>query len=276
MKREQKNGWGLDFDFPLESGIGQKPRSQGLTMLLDRGLGPRETLDLLDMCADYIDFWKLGFATSALYHPFILRNKIAAVNSYNVKILPGGTFTEIMLLQGKLKSYLQKAAELGFTALEISEGTIDLPARQRSEAIRMAREIGFQVLTEVGKKEGGSLFDPELKAEQILKDLEDGAFKVILEGRESGKNVTIFNEDGEVEEEKFNRFLLHIGEQEKIIWEAPLKEQQIFFIETFGPEVNLGNIRPEDVLSLQSLRTGLRSDTLKLAMAKTQKRQVNH
>ncbi|MGI5875916.1 MAG: phosphosulfolactate synthase [Dethiobacteria bacterium] len=276
MKREKMNGWSLDFDFPLKDGYIPKPRTYGLTMLLDRGLGLRETNDLLEMCADYIDFWKLGFGTSALYHPFILRNKINVINSYNVKVMPGGTFTEIMLLQGKLKPYLDRAAELGFSALEISEGTIEIPSWQRSEAIKMAREKGFQVLTEVGKKESGSFFDPELKSAQILKDLEDGAFKVILEGRESGRNVTIFNEEGEVEQEKVNRLLLHIGGPEEIIWEAPLKEQQVFFIKTFGAKVNLGNIHPVDLLSLQALRSGLRSDTLRLTLAEKQKPQISH
>jgi phosphosulfolactate synthase len=244
-------------------------------MIIDKGTGLRETFDILEMCAEYIDFWKLSFGSSALYNQEILRKKIEMVHSFNVIVYPGGTFLEIAHIQGKLKPYLHRACELGFSAVEISDGTIELPAWKRSQIIKMARDNDLLVLTEIGKKEAGEIFYPELMAEQVKRDLEDGAFKVILEARESGKNVTIFNEQGNIEREKMNKLLLSITGQEQIIWEAPLKNQQVDFITMFGPNVNLGNIPPEDVLSLESLRNGLRADTFKLSLAEKEKQQVH-
>ncbi len=276
MKREKiHNGWDLDIYFPLQDRTIAKPRFRGITMIIDKGTGLRETFDILEMCAEYIDFWKLSFGSSALYNQEILRKKIEMVHSFNVIVYPGGTFLEIAHIQGKLKPYLHRACELGFSAVEISDGTIELPAWKRSQIIKMARDNDLLVLTEIGKKEAGEIFYPELMAEQVKRDLEDGAFKVILEARESGKNVTIFNEQGNIEREKMNKLLLSITGQEQIIWEAPLKNQQVDFITMFGPNVNLGNIPPEDVLSLESLRNGLRADTFKLSLAEKEKQQVH-
>ena len=123
-KEESKNGWNLEFDFPLQ-GRKEKPRQTGLTMVLDKGLGLNQTEDLMEMGADYIDFHKLSFGTSALYRPEILEQKIELVTSYGVDIYPGGTFLEVAVTQGKLDNYLTRAKELGFTAVEISDGTID-------------------------------------------------------------------------------------------------------------------------------------------------------
>lgn len=276
MKREKiHNGWDLDIYFPLQDRVTAKPRLRGITMIIDKGTGLRETFDILEICSEYIDFWKLSFGSSALYNPDILRKKIKMVQSFNVRVYPGGTFLEIAHIQGKIKPYLRRACKLGFSAVEISDGTIELPAWKRSQIIKMARDHDLQVLTEIGKKEAGEIFYPELMAEQVKRDLEDGAFKVILEARESGKNVTIFNEQGNIEREKMNKLLLSVSGQEQIIWEAPLKKQQLDFITMFGPNVNLGNIQPEEVLSLESLRNGLRADTFKLALAEKEKQQVN-
>jgi len=262
-KKEIHNGWELDIFFPLEERIKEKPRQNGITMIIDKGTGLRGTSDILEMCADYIDFWKFSFGSSALYRPELLRRKIELIKSGNIKVFPGGTFLEIAFMQGKIMPYLQRARELGFSAVEISDGTIDLPPRQRSRIIKAALNYDLLVLTEIGKKESGSVFLPELMAEQLKRDLKDGAFKVILEARESGKDVTIFNYQGDIEREKINKLLLFIPETENIIWEAPLKKQQLEFITIFGPNVNLGNISPEEVLALESLRNGLRADTFK-------------
>lgn len=269
-KRRIHNGWELDIYFPLQERIKEKPRLNGITMIIDKGVGIRETLDVLEMCAEYIDFWKLSFGSSALYSPELLRNKIETLKSFHIIVFPGGTFLEIALIQGKINPYLHRAKELGFSAVEISDGTIDLPPWKRSQVIKMARDYELLVLTEIGKKESSQIFYPELMAEQLKRDIEDGAFKVILEARESGKNVTIFNNQGNIEIEKMKKLLLCIPEEEKIIWEAPLKKQQIEFITMFGPNVNLGNIPPEDVLALESLRNGLRADTFKLSLREEQ------
>lgn len=272
-KGKNSNAWGLDFSFPLQGRCG-KPRQKGLTMLLDKGIGLRETRDLLEMCAEYIDFWKLSFGSSALYNPAILRKKIELIRSFNLQVYPGGTFTEIAFRQGQLKPFLSRAKELGFTAIEVSDGTIELSARQRSSIIKTARKAGLLVLTEIGKKEAGEIFYPELMAAQVNKDLEEGAYKVILEARESGKNVTIFNAQGEIEQEKMEKLLMFATAQEQIIWEAPLKKQQVAFISLFGPNVNLGNIATSDALSLESLRTGMRADTFKLVLEQNTKQHA--
>jgi phosphosulfolactate synthase len=259
------NGWELDFSFPL-GGRNNKPRTSGITMIIDKGMGPRETRDLLEMSAEYIDFWKLGFGTSALYNPLFLKQKIEMINAYGIKVYPGGTFAEIAISQGKFALFLERAKELGFSAIEISDGTIHLAPEERSRAIQTARKMGFQVLAEVGKKDAGGAFNPEHAARQVNRDLEDGAFKVILEARESGKNVTIYTEQGHVKQEKLTKLLRQIPDPNKLIWEAPLTAQQIQFITMFGSNVNLGNIQGKDVISLESMRRGLRSDTFRLSL----------
>lgn len=271
QKVKRDNGWGLDFSFPLQ-GRYAKPRQKGLTMILDKGIGLRETHDLLEMCAAYIDYWKLGFGSSALYEPVLLKKKIDLIHSFHIQAYPGGTFTEIACMQGKLAPFLNKAQELGFTTVEVSEGTIELPQRQRSSIIRSARAMGLTVLTEIGKKEAGAVFDPGQVAAQIKRDLEEGATQVILEARESGKNVTFFNTQGDIEQEKVDELLLKTATlQEQIIWEAPLKKQQVNFITLLGPNVNLGNIATNEVLALETLRTGMRADTFKLSLPQKNK-----
>lgn len=266
QKVKRSNGWRLDFSFPLQ-GHCTKPRQKGLTMILDKGIGLRETRDLLEIGAAYIDYWKLGFGSSALYKPALLKKKIELIHSFHIRAYPGGTFTEIAFAQGKLIPFLNKAQELGFTTVEVSEGTIELSQKQRSSIIKSARATGLFVLTEIGKKEAGVLFDPEQVAAQIKKDLEGGAAKVILEARESGKNVTFFNTEGDIEQGKVDELLLRTATlHEQIIWEAPLKKQQINFITLLGPNVNLGNIATNEVLALETLRTGMRADTFKLAL----------
>ncbi|MGI5823491.1 MAG: phosphosulfolactate synthase [Dethiobacteria bacterium] len=271
QKEKNTNGWGLDFSFPLQ-GRCAKPRQIGLTMILDKGIGLRETQDLLEMCAAYIDYWKLGFGTSVLYEPALLKKKIELIHSFHIRVYPGGTFTEVAFAQGKLAPFLNKTRELGFTTLEVSEGTIELSPKQRSSIIKSARAEGLIVLTEIGKKEAGVFFDPEQVAAQIKRDLEEGAAKVILEARESGKNVTFFNTQGDIEQEKVDELLFKTATlHEQIIWEAPLKKQQVNFITLLGPNVSLGNIATNEVLALETLRTGMRADTFKLSLPQNNK-----
>jgi phosphosulfolactate synthase len=274
IKDKPANGWGLDFAFPLQSRVFAKPRTEGITMILDKGSGLRETQDILEMSADYIDFWKLSFGSSALYNPTLLSKKIEIIKSYDIHVYPGGTFLEIAYIQGKLKAYLKRAFELGFTSIEISDGTINVVPWQRSQIIKTACETGLLVVTEIGKKDCSEVFNPEQMAEQVGRDIDDGAFKVIVEARESGMGVTIFNEKGNIEQEKLNKFLMTVSHQEQIIWEAPLKKQQVDFITMFGLNVNLGNISPQEIIALESLRAGLRADTFKLSLAESEKKQA--
>lgn len=257
--------WKDILSFPLGSRQ-QKPREQGLTMIIDKGLGLGETRDLLHLCGQYIDFFKLGFGTSALYTPEILEEKIQLVKSFGIEIYPGGTFLEVAILQNKLAEYLYTARGLGFTAIEVSDGTITLDSEVREKAIIMAARLGFLVLTEVGKKDRAERRTPYQLAKQIKQDMTNGAYRVILEGRDSGINAGIYNEQGCFLHCELEELLSAFDDPQLLIWEAPLKSQQQELILKFGPDVNLGNIPPHDVMALEALRVGLRSDTLKAVL----------
>lgn len=251
--------------FPLPGHCG-KPRQSGCTMLLDKRLGLNETRDLLELACDYIDIIKLTFGTSALYPESVLRDKIRLIRFYGVDVFPGGTLFEIVIWQNRLDPFLQRAAELGFTGIEISDGTIPLSTQERRRAIQSAKTQGFKVVTEVGKKNGAPI--PVLRMQQIIADdLEHGADKVIIEGRESGKGVGIFDKEGKIKEAEVEALVHGLPSLEPyLMWEAPLKNQQVSLIKRFGPNVNLGNIAPEESLALEALRCGLRGDTLELCL----------
>ena len=235
-------------------------------MLLDKSLGITQTRDLLELACDYIDMIKLTFGTSALYPEALLRDKIKLIRFYGVDVYPGGTLFEIAFWQGRLDAFLRRAIELGFTGIEISDGTIPLNTQERRRAIQQAKAYGFKVVTEVGKKNGAPI--PILRMQQIIADdLEQGADRVIIEGRESGKGVGIFDKEGKVKEEEVEALVHGLPSLEPyLIWEAPLKSQQVSLIKRFGPNVNLGNVAPEESLALEALRCGLRGDTLELCL----------
>jgi phosphosulfolactate synthase len=239
-----------------------KPRNSGITMLIDKGLTIHETGDLLSLDAPFIDFIKLTFGTAALYPKIVLADKIQAVKDFDVFIYPGGTFFEIALWQGKRDAYFQSLIDFGFEWVEISDGTLIISPEERSLAIRRAKDSGLRVITEVGKKDTANQPGEILLAATARQDLEDGAEWVIMEGRESGKGIGVFDTQGEVVIDKLNRFSNQINTQ-KIIWEAPLKAQQALLINKFGPNVNLGNIPPAEIMALEALRRGYRSDTWK-------------
>jgi len=181
--------------------------------------------------------------------------------------MPGGTLAEVALMQKTWPAYLERATALGFNFLEISDGTIDLPRDQRREAIRSARDTGFRVVAEVGKKHEDDEIALEAQIEQALADLEAGAVMVIVEGRESGRNVGIYGSEGEIRSERLTSLAEGLPPA-AVIWEAPLKKQQEELIRVFGPNVSLGNVAPEDVLALEALRQGLRGDTLRAVLRK--------
>lgn len=171
------------------------------------------------------------------------------------------------ILQNKLPEYLQMAKELGFTAIEVSDGTITMSKEVREKAIKMAADMDFKVLTEVGKKEGEQRPSIAKLVEVALRDLECGGCKVILEGRESGKSVGLYDAAGNIVEDDLRQLLEGIGDPRLVIWETPRKEQQQDMILRFGCNVNLGNITPHEVIALEALRVGLRADTLKAICA---------
>lgn len=239
----------------------EKPRTHGITMVMDKGLGLTDFSDLLHTAAAYIDYVKLGFGTSILYPPHILREKIQLAKQYDVIIFPGGTFFEIAHCQGKGVYYFEEIKRVGFEAVEISEGTIFLSRQERNELIQLANETGLHVLTECGKKQSGSTLEISEILSTLEEDLRWGARHMIVEGRESGENVGVYDERGKLKSHLWD-FLKDCDEENRfLIWEAPKKEQQVMLIDLFGTQVNLGNISSTDVLSLESLRRGLRADT---------------
>ncbi|MFZ5596461.1 MAG: phosphosulfolactate synthase [Bacillota bacterium] len=243
-----------------------KPRSQGLTMIIDKGMGLEETRDLLNIAGEHIDYIKLAFGTSALYNSNVLIDKIELARSHQIHIYPGGTFLEVATTQGKLEEFLLLSRNLGFTCIEVSDGTITLDRDDRARAIMMAGEMGFLVLTEVGKKDENDTTPVSVFAAQIKEDLKNGAYRVILEGRESGTNVGLYDSEGNFIKDDLEQLLEEIDDPRIILWEAPNKNQQLELISRFGPNVNLGNIPTNEVLALEALRVGLRSDSLRLTL----------
>ncbi len=243
-----------------------KPRSNGLTMIIDKGMGLAETRDLLNMAGEYIDIIKLAFGTSALYKTSALSEKIKLARMHDIKIYPGGTFLEVAILQDRLEEYLQGAWNLGFTCVEVSDGTINLYPEVRERAILRAVETGFKVLTEVGKKHEEDRAPAREMAAQIKSDLKNGAYRVIVEGRESGVGVGLYDKHGNFIKDDLDLLLNEIDDPGIIMWEAPNKDQQLELIGRFGPNVNLGNIPTNEVLALEALRVGLRSDSLRITL----------
>lgn len=247
----------------------QKPRENGFTMVMDKGMGLGDTSELLSITGRYIDFIKLAFGTSALYNEDILKRKIELIKSYDIQVYPGGTFLEIAIIQNKMADFFNRAWELGFTAIEVSDGTIPMSSDIRSRAITMANEMGFRVISEVGKKDIQENLSADGVIDQVNFDLTYGAALVILEARESGLGIGIFNDKGDIKRDFFEYILSNVPDLGRIMWEAPLKKQQQELILRFGPNVNLGNIPPTEALALESLRVGYRGDTLKTVVGKS-------
>ncbi|WP_202080079.1 phosphosulfolactate synthase [Caldalkalibacillus salinus] len=247
-----------------------KPRRTGLTMVIDKGLGLTQFQDVLALANEYIDFIKLGFGTSVLYPEIILKEKLALAKEYGVTLYPGGTFFEVAFVQDRVSSYLEHIVKRGFKTVEISDGSTDIPLKDRYNAIKLARSMGLKVITECGKKTTGSVLQFQDMRKTVLSDLEHGAEYVIVEGRESGENVGIYDEKGETDPYLLQNTVHDVaGYRDALIWEAPKKAQQVTLIEELGPQVNVGNIQPQDILALETLRRGLRSDTFFLHEFKT-------
>lgn len=266
----QAKAWGNVFDFPL-AGRTFKPRQVGLTMVIDKGMGLRETEDLLSLAGDYFDFWKLGFGTSAFYSEAMLRRKIALAHEHQVEIYPGGTFLEVAVSQNRLEEFYDRAVALGFTTVEISDGTIELPPDRRRQLVTAAKAFGLKVLTEVGKKDPNQKVIVEEMLGQVAADLAAGASLVIIEGRESGKGIGIYDKDGRIIRSELEELVAGLTDPGVVIWEAPLKDQQLELILRFGPNVSLGNVSPQEILALEALRVGLRGDTLRYTLPSGQK-----
>ncbi len=235
---------------------------RGLTVVLDKGLPPKYVEDYLKVCGDYIDFVKFGWGTSAVIDRDVIKEKINYYKDWDIKVYPGGTLFEYAYVKGKFDEFLDECEKLGFEAVEISDGSSDISLDEREKAIKKAKDNGFIVLTEVGKKLPEK--DKKLTIEDRIKlinfDLDAGADYVIIEGRESGKGIGLFDKDGKVKEDELDVLSKNVNIN-KIIFEAPQKNQQVAFILKFGSSVNLANIAFDEVISLETLRRGLRGDT---------------
>ncbi len=233
-----------------------KPREEGITHVLDRGLSVAEVDGMLEVIGDAVDLVKLGWGTALAQSS--LKPKLQRYKERGIPVMLGGTLTELALAQGRLDRLLAWIQELGLEHVEVSDGTITMPHEQKLELIEQLSE-SFVVLSEVGSKDDTRIMAPYRWVELIQRELEAGSWKVIAEARESG-NVGIFRHDGEVRMGLIDE-IAHGVPPEKLLFEAPRKDQQVWFVRRFGPNVNLGNIMPADVLSLETIRLGLRSDT---------------
>jgi phosphosulfolactate synthase len=253
-----------------------KPRISGLTMVIDTGIPLSMMRDILQLSSSHIDFWKFGFGSAAVCPADVMSAKVALCQEYGVLAYPGGTSLEIAVAQGIWKEYLDALWDGGIRAVEVSDGTIPLPLKQRRELIRTARKLGFTVLSEVGKKKAGVYFPVPTMAQYVQNDLNSGAHYVIVEGREGGKEVGVFDAKGNVREDDVQQLVEILGPlATRLIWEAPLSAQQVYYVSQFGHKVNLGNIQPLDVVKLECLRRGLRSDTLRIGLGIEDDHPVN-
>lgn len=240
-------------------------------MVIDKGLGVHATEDLCQTCAPYIDYIKFGFGTAALQNEAALKLKIEIMKSSQVHSFVGGTMIEMSVAEGTLPQMLARLKSIGFSAVEISDGIIKMSEQIRADAIARAQDAGFVVLSEVGKKDPQKQLGHDRFLECIEADLAAGVSQVVIESRESGKNIGIFDHDGAIKTAELEKILAQVSAPGKLIWEAPVKDQQSSLILRIGADVSLGNIAPQDVLGLEALRRGLRFDTFPIYETKMKK-----
>ena len=241
----------------------EKPRQKGITMVLDKGLGLETAESLMNISGDYVDYLKFGWGTSIVHDQDIIKDKVAMYKSHNITPYTGGTLCELAYMNDKLEEFFQEAHDLGFEAIEVSDGSTTISHDKKLECIESAKKDGFEVLSEVGKKDPG--LDKELsldeRIEYMQNELEAGSSLIIVEAREGGKNIGIYDKAGNAKEDEID-YILDNFDGNKILWEAPNKDQQVFFILKLGNDVNLGNVSTDDITSLETLRRGLRGDTV--------------
>jgi phosphosulfolactate synthase len=245
-----------------------KPRESGLTMVMDKGLSIREVEDMLSISAPHIDIVKLGWATSFVTPN--LKDKIKVYKDAGIPVYFGGTLFEAFVVRDQFEDYLKVLDQYDLEHCEVSDGSIEIPHDEKCAYItRLATRA--KVLSEVGSKDAEKIFAPYKWIEMMQAELNAGAWKVIGEAREGG-NVGLFRSSGEVRQGLVDE-IIHAIPAEKIIWEAPQKSQQVYFVKLVGPNVNVGNIAPNEVIPLETIRLGLRGDTFGTFLTeKTKKR----
>jgi phosphosulfolactate synthase len=238
-----------------------KPRAVGLTHVLDTGASIQEVRSIATRAGDGIDLWKLGWGTAYLEPD--AREKVEVLDRHAIRACVGGTLLEIAWGQGRADACLVWAADVGFPCIEVSNGAAEMPLHDKRRLIAAAAER-FVVLSEVGSKDPSVTVSAEAWADELAGDLEAGATWVLTEGRESG-TVGLFEPDGSVRVEVVEAVVERVG-LSRVIFEAPRKDQQAWFINRYGPEVSLGNVALGDAIGLEALRLGLRADTIALSV----------
>ncbi len=240
-----------------------QPRNSGLTMVMDKGLSINQVKDFMSVASPHVDIVKLGFGT-AFVTPN-LREKIELYQTYNVPLYFGGTLFEAFLIRNQFDDYINVCKDYGIKYIEVSDGSITIPHAEKCGYIeKLTKHV--TVLSEVGSKDAAHIIPPYKWIELMRAELEAGSSYVIAEAREAG-NVGIYRGSGEVREGLVQEILTQIP-AEKIIWEAPQKAQQLYFLELIGCNVNLGNIAPNEIIPLEAMRIGLRGDTFELYLDK--------
>jgi phosphosulfolactate synthase len=234
-----------------------KPRESGITLMLDKGLAARQVEDVLEVAAEYIDLVKLGWGTAVITPG--LHRKLAIYRSAGVPAYFGGTLFEAFFLRDKLDTYRKVLSSLGLGHVEISDGTLRIP---HEEKLRCIHSFGneFKVLSEVGSKDNERVLPPYKWVQDIQAELGAGSWKVVCEARESG-TAGLYRPDGEIRTGLVDE-IVDLIDPARLVFEAPRKAQQVWFIQQLGTNVNLGNILPEEMVPLETLRLGLRADTL--------------
>src|SRR5215210_1344605 len=241
----------------------QKPRTAGITMVMDKGLSVEEAKNFLSVAHPHVDIVKLGFGTSFVTPD--LKKKLEVYRSFDMPIYFGGTLFEAFLIRNQFEDYIAVCKEFGVSYMEVSDGSITIPHAEKCGYIEKLTKHGV-VLSEVGSKDAAHIIPPYKWIELMRAELNAGSTYVIAEAREAG-NVGIYRGTGEVREGLVQEILTQIPE-EKIIWEAPQKAQQLYFLELLGCNVNFGNIAASDVIPLEAMRIGLRGDTFSLFLDK--------
>lgn len=266
---------GMDDVYPMPvEGRENQPRKKGLTMLIDMGSGLAQTKDLVDFAGAYIDIFKLSSGTMALYQESVLREKISLIRSRGIEVEAGGSHFEVANWKNRSTQYFKKLIELGVNVVEIADGHLPIADSVRIDRIKEAKDLGLKVATEVGKKEPSKNIKAPTILEQFRENLEAGSDYVIIEGKASGMDVGIFDEKGNIDESELSEITSGITDMDKVIWEAPLRLQQQALILRFGPNVNLGNIFPQEVFALELMRNGLMLMPLIAAYAREKEARV--
>jgi phosphosulfolactate synthase len=246
----------MNFTLPYIPERSDKPRNKGVTMMMDKGLGLKETEHFIEASGHLTDIVKFGFGTSFVTPNFA--EKIKIYKAAGIRPYLGGTLFEAFYARGKFEDYLRVLDQYDLDLAEVSDGSIIIPHNEKCKLIaRIAKDR--RVMSEVGSKDSGIIISPAKWVRLMKAELDAGSWKVIAEGREAG-NVGVFRSNGTAHTLLINRIIAKVA-PESILWEAPQKNQQVWFIKLFGAEVNLGNIAPNDVIPLETLRLGLRGDT---------------